>query len=167
MTILTKKEIIKSFFAALKDAFENGDNWPSGNGFTVYRYDNMRDYRIEPLRPFVFLGSRGVGDEPTWRPCVIMNVSTRKASAELGGKSVLLSVVLNIVARSGGEEEGIAAMLEEALATVAFTNDDGDSEVLVDVEDEWETAPYEVPAAIAMEGSLRNWYTMSANFLIF
>lgn len=166
MTTLTNKEIIKSFFSALKDTLEDGSNWPSGNGFTVYRYDNMRDYRVEPPRPFVFLGSRGVGDEPTWRPCIIMNASTRKTSAEMGGKSVLFSVVLNIIARSAGEEEGIASALEDALDTVLFRSDDETVGVYVDVEDEWESAPYEVPAAVAMEGSLRSWYTLSANFLI-
>lgn len=166
MTTLTNKEIIKSFFTALKDALEDGSNWPSGNGFAVYRYDNMRDYRTEPVRPFVFLGSRGIGDEPTWRPCIIMNASTRKTSAELGGKSVLFSVVLNIIARSAGEEEGIASALENALGTVLFSSDDGETEFYADVEDEWETQPYEVPAAVAMEGSLRSWYQLSANFLI-
>ena len=58
MTTLTNKEIIKSFFVALKGALEDGSNW-NGTGFTVYRYDNMRDYRTEPERPFIFLGSRG------------------------------------------------------------------------------------------------------------
>lgn len=166
MTTLTKQEIIKSFFVALKNAFEDGSNWPSGNSFTVYRYDNMRDYRTEPPRPFVFLGSRGVGDEPTWRPCVLMSATTKRASAELGGNSILLSVVLSIIARSGGEEDGIASVLTDALETVSFKSTDGDTEVLIDVEDEWESEPYEVPAAIAMEGSLRNWLQMSANYLI-
>lgn len=166
MTTLTKQEIVKSFFTALKEAFEDSSNWLSGNGFTVYRYDNMRDYRTEPPRPFVFLGSRGVGDEPTWRPCVLMSATTRKASAELGGNSVLLSVVLSIIARSGGEEEGIANVLADALETVQFKSADGDEEIAIDVEDQWESEPYEVPAAIAMEGSLRNWLQMSANYLI-
>lgn len=165
MTTLTNKEIIKSFFVALKGALEDGSNW-NGTGFTVYRYDNMRDYRTEPERPFIFLGSRGIGDEPTWRPCIIMNVSTRKTSAELGGKSVLFSVVLNIIARSAGEEEGIASVLEDALGTVLFRSDDETTGFYVDAEDEWESTPYEVPAAVAMEGSLRSWYQLSANFVI-
>jgi hypothetical protein len=75
-------------------------------------------------------------------------------------------VVLSIIARSGGEENGIASVLTDALSSVSFKSADGDTEVLIDVEDEWESEPYEVPAAIAMEGSLRNWLQMSANYLI-
>lgn len=166
MTTLTKREIIKSFFDALKEALENGENWPSGNGFTVYRYDNMRDYRVEPPRPFIFLGSRGLGDEPIYRPCIIMNVSTKRVSAELGTRSVLLSVVLNIIARHGGEEDGLSGVLEDVLSSVTFSSEDGEIETVVDTEDEWEGTPYEVPAAVAIEGSLRHWYQLSANFLI-
>lgn len=166
MTTLTNEEIIKSFFDALKGAFEDGSNWPSGNSFTVYRYDNMRDYRTEPPRPFVFIGTRNAGDEPTWRPCILMIATTRKVSAELGAKSTMLSVVLSVITRSAGEENGISRVLESALSSVPFKSTDGNTEVLVDVEDEWESEPYEVPAAIAMEGSLRNWLQMSANYLI-
>ena len=166
MTTLTDQEIIQSFYDALKGVLEDGSNWPSGNGFTVYAYDNMRDYRIEPPRPFLFLGSRGLGDEPTWRPCIIINSSTKRVNAEMGTRSTLLTVVVNIIARHGGEESGLSQVLKDALDAVTFTSTDGLTEVVSDTEDGWSEDPYEVPAAIAMEGSLRQWLALSATYLL-
>lgn len=166
MTTLTDQEIIQSFYDALKGVLEDGSNWASGNSFTVYRYDNMRAHRTEPPRPFLFLGSRGLGDEPTWRPCIIINASTKRVNAEMGTRSTLLTVVVNIIARDGGEESGLSQVLKEELDAVTFTSTDGLTEIVSDTEDGWSEDPYEVPAAMAMEGSLRQWLALSATYLL-
>ena len=157
MTTLTDQEVIQSFYDAIKGVLEDGSNWPSGNGFTVYAYDNMRAHRTEPPRPFLFLGSRGLGDEPTWRPCIIINASTKRVNA---------TVVVNIIARDGGEESGLSQVLKEELDAVVFTSTDGLTEIVSDTEDGWSEDPYEVPAAMAMEGSLRSWWALSATYLL-
>lgn len=166
MTTLTEQEVIKSFFDALKDALESGENWPSGTGFAVYRYENMRDYTAAPPRPFIFLGTRAVGDEPTWRPCLIMNTTTRKISVEMGSKSILLSVALQVIGRNGSEDSAISRVLRDVLDTVTFSNSDGSLQFAVDTEEGWDEEPGELPAAMAMEGSLRYWLTLSANYII-
>ncbi len=81
--------------------------------------------------------------------------------------SSVANVTINIIARNGGEEAGLAKVLKRELEAVEFsTFDTIPVTLIIDTEDGWTEKAYEVPAAVAMEGSLRYWLMISASYLI-
>lgn len=153
----------QDLYTVIVGVLEDASLW-NRVAFTVYRDFEMEGMTTEPMRPFIFVGSRNTAVMPRFLPYIILDIEVDSVVFQMGSLSNLVRCTINILGRTEGETSRISSVLKDNVVTFGTTyiaQQQTDRRGAT-----WTEQAVPIPEPGWSEGTLRQLLAISSEFIV-